>query len=92
MSVIVLTAVTFGFVRLISVTNIIHNIMNVHPVWSESFHENGRTDGHDESNSRFSKSKNRLTKTTLLGVGDGGGGVVINVTIYNLFLTLRSVD
>jgi len=29
--------------------------MKIHPVRAELFHADGRTDGHDEANSRFSQ-------------------------------------
>jgi len=35
--------------------NQISNFMKIRPVGVESFHANGRTDGHDEANSRFSQ-------------------------------------
>jgi len=31
------------------------NIMKIHLVGAELFHEDGRQDGHDEANSRFSQ-------------------------------------
>jgi len=43
--------------------------MKVRPVGGEMFHAGGRTDGHDEANSRFSQfCETRLTTSCQLGV------------------------
>jgi len=40
--------------------------MKIHPVGEELFHEDGRTDGHDEANNRFSQFCVKRLKTEVL--------------------------
>jgi hypothetical protein len=37
--------------------------MKIHPVEAELYHQDGRTDGHDEANSHFSQFCKRAKKT-----------------------------
>jgi hypothetical protein len=40
----------------------IPNFMKIRPVAAELFHADGRTDGHDEADSRFSQFRERASK------------------------------
>jgi hypothetical protein len=55
--------------------------MKIRPVVAELLHANGRTDGHDEANSRFSQSANARMKVNFLSITN-------NMQRYTIFFII----